>query len=354
MEQRDGTTHRRKGKHLNRDERIQIEVLLKKKSSIREIADLLSRHRRTIEREIERGLVDHMNTELIYSKVYSSDRGQAVHIFNATAKGPQLKLGSDYEAAEFIRMQIVENKASPAVVAHRMKEQAMSCTVCTKTIYSYIEEGLIVGVTNETLWEKRQRNKRARRTLRRTAKKAAMPGHGIDDRPKEVASRSEFGHWEIDLVVSATGTSNYAMMTLVERKTRKLLIRRIKNKTQASVAKALNGIERAMGREAFRMTFKSITADNGSEFLDTSLLEQSVLGTQKRTFFYYAHPYASWERGTNENANRMIRRFIARGSDISKFTCSAIKSIEQWINSYPRKILDFKTAEELFTLELAA
>ena len=106
--------------------------------------------------------------------------------------------------------------------------------------------------------------------------------------PKEVASRSVYGHWEIDLVVSGKGKVRVALLTLVERKTRKLMICRIKDKTQASVLRAINGIERSMGQEAFRVIFVSITADNGSEFLDYLALEQSVKGHSSRARIYYA------------------------------------------------------------------
>jgi len=101
------------------------------------------------------------------------------------------------------------------------------------------------------------------------------------------------------------------------------------------------------------VVFKSITADNGSEFLNYEAMERSVSGGC-RTHIYYAHPYSSWERGSNENANRIIRRFIPKGSDISKFTRKQIQTIEDWINNYPRKILDFETPEERFIQELAA
>ncbi len=132
------------------------------------------------------------------------------------------------------------------------------------------------------------------------------------------------------------------------------ILRKLKGGTQATVVRAINGIERQMGKEAFKVVFKSITADNGSEFLDFHALEKSVHGGLRRTHIYYAHPYSSWERGTNENTNRMIRRFIPKGSDISKITRAEIQKIEDWINRYPRKILDFKTAEEMFIQELAA
>ena len=77
-------------------------------------------------------------------------------------------------------------------------------------------------------------------------------------------------------------------------------------------------------------------------------------GRSSRTHIYYAHPYSSWERGSNENTNRIIRRFVPKGCDIGKYTRKELRKIEAWINEYPRKILNFKTAEELFTLELAS
>ncbi|VGO21462.1 IS30 family transposase [Pontiella sulfatireligans] len=129
-------------------------------------------------------------------------------------------------------------------------------------------------------------------------------------------------------MVGGKGTGSAALLTLVERKSRKLIIRKIKDKTQAAVSRAINGIERSMGKEAFNVVFKSITADNGSEFLDYAALEASVFGSSARTHLYYAHPYSSWERGSNENANRMIRRFIPKGSDITKYTRTAIQEIE--------------------------
>ena len=115
----------------------------------------------------------------------------------------------------------------------------------------------------------------------------------------------------------------------------------------------MNGIERQMGKEHFCKVFKSITADNGSEFLDYEALEHSVYGGV-RTHIYYAHPYSSWERGSNERANRIIRRFVPKGSDLSKYTRKEIQIIEDWINNYPRKILDFETPEERFIREVVA
>ena len=353
MEQEKDNTSSRKGKHLIRNERILIEGFLKAGTTVSWIAAELGRDRRTIGREIERGQVEHLNSDLTTKWVYNADRAQDVHDENATAKGPAVKLKANSAAVEFIRCYIVIRRWSPEAVAARMTQKGMTDTVCAKTIYNHIDKGEIPGVSNETLWEKRTRGK-THKSLRRQAKRATPLGRGIDDRPAEIADRSAFGHWEIDLVVSGKGMGHAALLTLIERKTRRLIIRKIKDKTQASVHRAINGIERSMGRESFSAMFVSITADNGSEFLDFLCMEKSVAGRSSRTHIYYAHPYSSWERGSNENANRIIRRFVPKGCDIGKYTLEALRVIETWINRYPRKILNFKTAEELFASESAA
>ncbi len=343
----------RKGKHLTRGERMVIERMSRGGIPPRDIAAVLDRDSRTIERELERGSVTHKDTELREKSVYSSDRGQDVHDLNATAKGPDLKLGCNHETAEFIRCRIVDHKESPDVVAYRMKQAGMEGAVCTKTLYNYIDKNVIPGVSNETLWEKRKRRKQRRKRLRRLAKRLSR-GPSIERRPAEAESREVFGHWEMDLVVGPTYGSNAALLTLVERKHRRIIVRKIPDKTQTSVLKALRGVEKHYGARRFRQIFKTITVDNGSEFLDFEALEASGFSKQQRTQIFYAHPYSSWERGSNENGNRMIRRFVAKGRDIAHFTRQAIRDIEVWINNYPRRILDFMTPDELFLQELKA
>ena len=343
----------RKGKHLTREERVVIERMSRGGIPPRDIAAVLGRHRRTVERELRRGRVKHLDCELRTKYVYSSDRGQDVHDLNATAKGPGLKLGSDYQLAELIRCRIVDHKESPDVVAFRIRQARLHRTVCTKTIYNYIDQDFIPGVSNESLWEKRNRRKQRRRTLRRVAKTFSR-GKSIERRPLEADTREVFGHWEMDLVAGPTRGSNAALLTLVERKYRLTLIRKLPDKTQTSVLKALRGIERDHGTRRFRQIFKTITVDNGSEFMDVEALEASSFSKRRRTRIFYTHPYSSWERGSNENANRMIRRFVAKGRDIARFTRQAIMSIEAWINDYPRRILRFMTPNELFMNELKA
>ena len=342
----------RKGKHLTREERVVMERMSRGGRPSRDIAEVLGRHVRTIERELERGRVTHLDSELREKTVYSSDRGQDLHDLNASAKGPDLKLGANRELVEFVRQRIVEQKESPDVVAFRMRQVGLQDRVCTKTLYNYIDQGLIAGVSNETLWEKRQRRHRPRRALRR--RKRPEPRQSIEKRPDDVQQREKFGHWEMDLVVGPTDGSNAALLTLVERKTRHVICRKIPDKSQASVLRALRAIEAQFGARRFRSLFKTITVDNGSEFLDVHSLQTSAFSRLQRTTVFYAHPYAAWERGSNENANRMLRRFIAKGRDITRFTNKTVQDVVFWINNYPRRILEYLTPNEIFIPELKA
>jgi IS30 family transposase len=348
MKQQENTRPACKGKHLTYPDRRIIEAM-RKKHTIKEIATAVGCNRRTVERELKRGQVRHINTNLTVTKVYNADAGQDHYNLNATAKGPDLKLGDNYKMVELISDKIKEEKQSPAVIAHHMKTIDFPGRVCAKTIYSYIDQELIEGVTNADLWEKSSRRKGGKRAYR-AVKKVHIPRTSIEKRPKEIEDREEFGHWEIDLIVSGQGRSKVALLTLTERVTREVIIRKLPNKTQRAVIRAINGIERSYGSERF----KTITADNGSEFLDMQGMEKSVFGTKKRFKMYYAHPYSSWERGSNENNNRMIRRFVKKGCDIKMFTCERLQTIEDWINNYPRKIIGFQTAQELFNQKVAA
>jgi IS30 family transposase len=350
MRRIEGINRTRKDKHLSWEERIQIETLRREGLSNAQIGKRIGRPSRTIRREVKRGWVLHRTGKYTVQERYSADRGQTVYERRMSGRTSAKPL--DEQLAEYLRVRIVEHRESPEVVAARMRAEELEYSVCAKTIYNLIDRDQIPGVGNESLWEKRKR-RASRKALFRRRKQAVAPGHGIECRPESAEHRETAGHWEIDLVVGGKGKGAAVLLTLTERKTRKQIIRKLKDKTQRAVVRAINGLERQMGKEAFGTVFKSITADNGGEFLDHEALECSVYGGS-RTYVYYAHPYSSWERGSNENANRIIRRFIPKGCDISKFTRKQIQAIEDWINNYPRKILDFKTAEERFIQELAA
>ena len=141
------------------------------------------------------------------------------------------------------------------------------------------------------------------------------------------------------------------MLVLTERKTRDEIIIKMKDQTSESVVSALDRLERKWG-DMFCKVFKSITVDNGVEFSDYRGMEKSVLSNDRRTFVFYCHPYSSWERGSNENNNRLIRRHIPKGINFDDRTDEEIAYIESWINNYPRGIFNFRTSAELFEEEL--
>lgn len=187
------------------------------------------------------------------------------------------------------------------------------------------------------------KNKKRSIVIRRAPK-----GTSIEKRPNEIKERKTFGHWEMDCVC---GSTKATLLVLTERLTRKEIIMPMINQKSESVIHCLNIIEHQYGKN-FKKIFKTITVDNGSEFSDFKKLEKSRYGKGKRTSVYYCHPYCSSERGSNERLNREIRRLIPKGTDLSKFTREEIQKVEDWVNDYPRQVLDFGTSKEKFNEQL--
>lgn len=150
---------------------------------------------------------------------------------------------------------------------------------------------------------------------------------------------------EGDLVIGRR-KKGCVLLTFTERMTREEIIIKIKGKNNECVIKAFNTLERKYGK-SFYSKFKTITFDNGMEFMDYEGMEKSCIRKGKRTQIYYAHPYCSGERGSNENNNRMIRRWIPKGTLIDNISKGFIKQIEDWINNYPRAMFDYKSSNEL-------
>lgn len=338
---------RTKNKHLKYRDRLRIEGMLKDKKSPREIAAELECSKRTIEREIKRGQVQQLEGNTWqYKMVYDADVAQNDYGSKRGGSGPGLKIGHDHKLCEEIEKQIRE-KRSPDVIAQDIGKRCaeFKVTLCARTIYNYLEKNIFLTVNYKDLVYGHYQKKSGTPVNRPSYKN--IRGRSIEERPTAVNERTETGHWEMDLVVGGKGCGNACLLTLTERKSRREIIRKLPDRTQASVICAMDGLERQYGRKEFRQMFKTITVDNGSEFLNADEIERSCMSRRKqRTQLFYAHPYSAYERGTNENMNRMIRRFIPKGADISKYTKQEINRIEQWLNTYPRKILDYRTPQE--------
>jgi len=206
-----------------------------------------------------------------------------------------------------------------------------------------IDSGIFLKLSNKDLPVKRNGAKRKYRKVRKAALNNTR-GRSIEERPPEADSRKEYGHWEMDCLV---GAGKPCLLVLTERSRREQIIVKMGSKTQGNVKAVLDKLERAHKRR-FREKFKSITMDNGPEFLDMAAIEQSALYKgAKRTACYYAHPYSAWERGSNENANKLIRRFVPKGADIGELGNKEVRRIERWMNNYPRRILGYKTPKQM-------
>ena len=340
------TTNRTKGKHLNCEKRLKIEALKKAGLKNSEIAEQIGCVERTIRRELKQGEVELLNSDYTTRKEYSAEVGQQKHDYKATAKGPALKISNDYEFVKYIEYLIIEEKYSPYAAAEKIKAESekFSTTISYKTIYNYIDGDIFPNLTNKHLPVKKERKKREYKEVRTATNN--KKGTSISERAEEIDAREKYGHWEMDTVVGKKNTST-VLLVLSERKTRQEMIFKIKSKSQYCVVKELDKLERRLGSKKFRETFKSITCDNGCENLDFEGIERSAITKKNRTKVYYAHPYSAWERGKNENINKLIRKFIQKGADIGEFSQERIKMIEHWINNYPRKIFNGLSSNEL-------
>ena len=200
--------------------------------------------------------------------------------------------------------------------------------ISTLTIYYWINKGFF-GLKRSVLNYARKRKKKEKEEVKRVR----ILGKTIEERLKEINNREEVGHYEIDTVILRK-EKGQCLLTLTDRKSRYEIIRLIEDKTVKSVNKALKEVLK-------EYEIKSITENNGLEF--ARLYE--VFDYEN---IYYAHPYSSYERGSNENHNRLIRRFLPKGT--KNTTQQRVAFIEDWINNYPKKLFNYKTPFEVFLI----
>lgn len=341
-------------KQLTKADRIKIEALVKAGHGKQEIADQLHVHRSTIYRELKRGTYTALNSDLTTEERYSPDIADDKYRENLKSKGGTLKIGNDIKLANYIEDKIINEDYSPAAVLGEIKAQGredeFTVTICVTTLYSYIDKGIFLKLTNKHLPVKKNKKRDYKKVQRKQARAAA--GESIEKRPDEVDTREEFGNWEMDTVKGKRGKSKNSLLVLTERKTRDEIIFKLPAHTAEAVVDALDRLERKWGA-MFKEVFKTITVDNGSEFAYCEELERSILNEgEQRTKLYYCHPYSSWERGTNEVTNKMVRRKVPKGTNFDDKTDEEIAAIEDWVNNYPRRIHGYHSARELFEEEI--
>lgn len=314
---------------------------------------LLGKHERTIRRELKRGMVLHDLSELPFERwEYNAEYAQNDADMLSSGKGPDLKLGKDWLLVGQISMLVKERNYSPYAIIQYFKSNGWpgETRICEKTLYSYIAAGDITGISEKDLLLQGKLRKPRSKPARHS--RAANAARSIAKRPKEINDRLVIGHWEGDTVYSGKDCSPACLLTLTERMTKTEIVRKIPDRTKESVKAEFDKMERQMGSARFRDLFRSISLDNGMEFSGVTDLENSVLCSLLRTQLYFAHPYCSSERGTNENHNGIIRRFIPKSSDIGLVAMKTVRKTQDWMNTYPRKILNGKAPLEKLKIEM--
>ena len=305
-------------KHLTLKERQLIEVWTSEGKSNRYIAKLLGKSHQTINNEIKRGMVLQQLRSSLYKRVYRAEYAQRKYIQNRKKSVRHIRL--DKEKEKRIKYYLKRHYSPEMIVNKGYVDIPVS------TIYYWIHQGYLGSQRDCLIYPQKTKRKRPVRS-----EKFKSFGRSIDERPDYINERSEIGHFEIDTVI-LTREKNQCLLTMTDRKSRYEIIRLIKDKTSKSVNEALSSLIK-------EYEVKSITADNGTEFARLS----DVISKDN---IYYAHPYCSQERGSNENHNRLIRRHLPKGCKNS--TSAEVARIELWINKYPKRMFNYLTPEIIY------
>ncbi|MGI5869865.1 MAG: IS30 family transposase [Kiritimatiellia bacterium] len=296
--------------------------------SQRRIASLLSRSPSTISRELRRNKG---------KRGYRPKQAQA--FAEARAKRPGRR-----RFTEVVRKDVEEKLArgwTPEIICERARLEGRA-HVCKETVYKYVYEDAKDG---GDLWKHlpRAKRKRKRRCPRQDGRRrGVIPGRrGIETRPAEVELRTRVGHWEGDLIVGKNA-SGY-LVTLVERVTRFALVGWSPSKEADVVAPVIIDLFTEAG-----VPVDGITFDNGKEFARHEQIARELLAD-----VYFAHPYHSWERGTNENTNGLIRRIYPKQASFMEIGQKDLRWIDVFLNDRPRKCLGWKTPREEMEAHLA-
>lgn len=335
---------KRKYRTIKWIDRLRIETLYNAGHSVQDIAVQLRFHHSAIYREIKRGKTVRRNSDWTETEIYSPDLAQQKADQNKKRKGRKLKIGNDYAFADYVEDKIINGKYSPAAVLADIKREGkkFDTDVCLTTLYNYIKGGIFLNLTMaECPYRKKKKKQRKRKVQKRV-----NAGKSIEERPIEVLERNELGDWEMDTVVGGQGKSKQSFLVLTERKTRFEIVELMKEHTAAETVRILDKLERRFTEKGFREIFRSITVDNGTEFSDTEGMERSRRNRKKRTQIYYCHAYRSWERGSNENGNRFIRRWHPKGESLDLVTNAETRKISDWMNDYPRGIFNCTSAAD--------
>ena len=330
-----------KYKHLTIEEREKIQLGLWSKKSIRTIAKEIGRPPSAVCREMKRNISPSTNK---YNPRVSHEKA----LLNRTYRGRKLHLKNG-----FIRRYVVvslKKGFSPEQISSRLTLEYSKEKISHEAIYQFIYSqvyrdgyGLMRPAYHDLRpYLKRRHKRRGQKGMRSVQRVFRPKGPSIDDRPLEVELRKTVGHWETDSMVSRK--SSVGLNTLVERKTGLVCITKIRDSKSQTTTNVITERLKVLPTQIR----KTLTSDNGHEnFLYDEVENQ--LGMQ----WFFAHPYHSWERGTNENTNGLIRWYFPKGTDFGRIDDETIKTVETALNNRPRKRLGWRTPLEVFNESVA-
>lgn len=323
--------------HFTIEEREKIQEMLWQKTSIRSIAIVLKRDPSSVSREIKRNFLPKY-------KSYTPRLAQEKALKKRKIRGREDRLKNNV-----IRIYVVEHLKkgwSPEQIAGRLSQERQGQHISHEAIYQYIYAqihrngyGLLrPGCEDLRLCLKRRHKRRQRKGLRKVQRVSRFTGTSIEKRPVIVDKRIRLGDWESDSIVSKNNAPG--LNSLIERKSGLILLTKVSDKTADAtteiIVKRLSGLPK-----------HTLTMDNGSENQKWKKIEEK---TGLKCFF--AHPYSSWERGSNENGNGLVRWYFPKGTDFRKIDNEDIARVECALNTRPRKRLGWKTPLEIFNKEL--
>ena len=303
-------------KHLSQAERYQIHALMKAGHDQSQIAKLLDRHKSTISRELSRNTGSRGYRPKQACEM-SADRAQ--HSRNAPTVEPWVR-----EAA----CALLCIQWSPEQIASQLP-------ISHETVYQHVYADKAQG---GTLWKhlRCQKQKRKRYASGRDRRGQIPNRRPLSERPLHIEARRQVGHWECDTVIGASHKG--AVVTMVERKSGYAVMTKVEKKTSELVSSAIVDKLQPMAARV-----KTLTFDNGKEFAGHAHIDQQLQSTA-----YFARPFASWERGSNENLNGLLRQYVPKKRAMSTVSDEEIRMIQNRLNNRPRKRLGFKTPAEVF------
>ena len=308
---------------LTREQRYQIYILRKAGHRQNFIASKIGVHPSTITRELARG---------------SGQRGyrpkQADELACAR-KQKRYRARINAETWALIES-LLRQDWSPEQVAGWLATEKQS-SVSHERIYQHIYSDKAGG---GTLWQHLRCRKKRRKRYGSYDRRGKLPNcRSITERPSVVEQRKRIGDWEADTIIGQN--HQQAILSLVERKSKLCLLKKVERNTAEEVEQALEELLRPLAAKV-----KTITSDNGREFANHQGVEKNL-----KAHFYFAHPFAAWERGTNENTNGLVRQYFPKGSDFSKITEQDIQRVTMRLNTRPRKGLQYRTPQRVFFKE---